>query len=102
MLAAWAKLKAGFGASDAGALLEAGSAPELAAVEEALAKRSPPGVELAGVEFRFEKRDNFGCVESAGFAVPNRDCWPARADPNIGFVWPFSAGGGPAGVVELN
>ena len=43
----------------------------------------------------------FGCVESPGFGPPKRGCWPLGANPNIGLAWPFSAGGGPAGVVEL-
>lgn len=102
VLAAGGKLKAGFGASEAGAVVAAVFAPELGVVEEGLLKRPPPGVELAVPAFRLENMEGFGCVESAGFAAPKRGCWPAEADPNIGFVWPFSAGGGPAGVVELN
>jgi hypothetical protein len=65
-------------------------------------KRPPPRLEFVVPVFRPENIGlAFGCVESAGFAPPKRGFWPLGADPNIGLAWPLSAGGGPAGVVEL-
>jgi hypothetical protein len=63
-----------------------------------------PGAGFVVPLLRPENKLGFGCVESAGFAAPKSPaagCWPIVADPKSGLAWPFAAGGGPAGVVEL-
>ncbi len=102
LLAAVGKLNTGLGASEAGAVVEEAFAPELTGVEEGLLKRLLLEVEFVVPSFKFAKRElGFGWVDSVGFAVPKRGCCPLGADPNKDFAWPFSAGGGPAGVVEF-
>ena len=82
LAAADGKLKAGFGTSEAGAVVEGAAAPELAGVEEGVLRRAP-GVEFVVPLFRPEKRGlGFGWVESAGFAPVKRVCWPIGVDPN--------------------